>query len=70
MSKSQNNQILKHLESGKTITPLQAMNMFSSMRLSARIFQLRALGHDIKTKNITRGGKTFAEYSLIKKEIR
>jgi len=67
MSKSQSQLILKHLENGNTITPLEALNLFGSFRLSARIHDIKALGHDIETKNVTRGGKTFAEYSLIKK---
>tara|TARA_A100001391_G_scaffold189973_1_gene161904 strand:+ start:200 stop:403 length:204 start_codon:yes stop_codon:yes gene_type:complete len=62
---TQNQQILEYLKSGKTITPLIALEKFGCFRLSARIFNLREEGNAIITKNITRKGKTFAEYSLI-----
>tara|TARA_R100000329_G_scaffold112115_1_gene92062 strand:+ start:369 stop:599 length:231 start_codon:yes stop_codon:yes gene_type:complete len=61
---TQNKQILNWLESGKSITPLQALEQFGCFRLSARIFNLRENGYQIVTKNITKNGKTFAEYSL------
>ena len=62
---TQNQQILEYLKSGKTITPLIALEKFGCFRLSARIFNLREEGHAIITKNVTRKGKTFAEYSLL-----
>ena len=62
---TQNQQILDYLKSGKTITPLTALNKFGCFRLSARIFNLREQGNAIITKNVTRKGKTFAEYSLL-----
>tara|TARA_R100000406_G_scaffold86461_1_gene70496 strand:- start:70 stop:267 length:198 start_codon:yes stop_codon:yes gene_type:complete len=61
---SQNTQILNYLLSGKKLTPLTALNKFGCFRLSARILDLRKEGHNITTKNVTRKGKTFAEYSL------
>ncbi len=61
---SQRNKILKHLESGKKITPIQALEKFSCLRLAARIEELRERGHDISTKMIHKNGKSFAEYSL------
>ena len=62
---TQNQQILEYLKSGKTLTPIIALEKFGCFRLSARIFNLREEGNAIITKNITRKGKTFAEYSLI-----
>ena len=62
---TQNQQILDYLKSGKTITPLTALKKFGCFRLSARIFNLREQGNAIITNNITRKGKTFAEYSLM-----
>jgi len=61
---TQNKEILKWLESGKSITGLEAIERFGCYRLSARIFNLRENGYQIVTKNITKNGKTFAEYSL------
>jgi len=62
---SQNNQILEYLKSGKKLTPLTALKKFGCFRLSARILDLRQEGHAIITENVTRKGKTFAEYSLL-----
>ena len=61
---SQNKQILKYLESGKKLTPIEALNKFGCFRLSARILDLRKNNHNIITENITRNGKTFARYSM------
>ena len=61
---SQNTQILNYLLSGKKLTPITALNKFNCFRLSARILDLRKKGYNIITENVTRKGKTFAEYSL------
>jgi hypothetical protein len=45
---SQNKQIIKHLMGGGKITPLEALNKFGSLRLSARIFDLRGNGWIIR----------------------
>jgi hypothetical protein len=50
------------LLSGRKITPLQALEKWGCMRLSARILELRNEGLDIRTTPITRNGKTFAQY--------
>ncbi len=72
--------ILKHLRSGKTITPLEALKKFGSFRLSARIYDLRhgksgfsAVRIPIKTTIITSIGwqgqkKSYAKYSLMRKK--
>ena len=44
---SQSNQILAHLKKGKTITPLEALRLYGTMRLAARINDLRNKGHNI-----------------------
>ena len=62
---TQNQRILEYLKSGKKLTPLEALNKFGCLRLSARIFNLKEHGHAIITENVTRKGKTFAEYSLL-----
>jgi len=49
---------------GHKITPLQALEKWGCMRLSARILDLRRTGMDIRTTPITRNGKTFAQYHL------
>lgn len=62
---SQNKGILAYLQSGKSITPIDALKEFGCFRLSARIFDLRAKGHNIKTKSVTINGKTVAQYSMV-----
>ena len=61
---TQTDQIQTYLESGKTLTPLQALNMFGCFRLAARILDLREAGLDIKMKMVLGGEKRYAEYSL------
>ena len=66
---TQNQLIRQHLESGKTITPLEALNRYDCLRLGARIYELKRDGLHIKTERKTNGKKWFAEYSLLKKKI-
>jgi|TARA_Y100000114_G_scaffold117445_1_gene111797 hypothetical protein len=61
---SQNKQILNYLLKGKKLTPIDALEKFGCFRLSARILDLRKEGYDIITENITKQGKTFAQYSM------
>lgn len=44
---TQNDQILRHLKRGHTITQLQAFNQFGCCRLSERIRELKRDGHKI-----------------------
>lgn len=54
------------MESGKTITPLQALNLFGCLRLSARIYDIRDMGYKIKSEPYrTPEGKIVSRYSLI-----
>ena len=62
--KSQTDKILAHLEKGKSITPLEALEKYGCFRLSARIDDLRNMGHHIITETIKKNGKRFASYSL------
>jgi len=65
--KSQNKLILAHLKKGLGLTPLGAFNYFGSLRLAARISNLREQGHNIKTEQyITGNNKRVARYTLIK----
>ena len=62
--------VLMHLLSGKTITSLEAIELYSATRLSAIIFNLRRRGHNIATVPKTiidkYGNKCdFAQYKLI-----
>lgn len=44
---SQNEAILKHLKSGKTLTALEALHQFGCLALHSRISDLRQMGHNI-----------------------
>ena len=64
---SQNKQIKAWLESGKSLTPLDALNLFGCFRLGARVFDLKNdYGMNIKTEMVKENGKRYARYSLVK----
>lgn len=66
---TQTDRILHALESGVKLTPADALSRFGCFRLAARIYDLRALGHDIQERMVevdTREGVAWvAEYSLV-----
>lgn len=64
---SQELEILRRLESGVTLTPIDALAdpEIRSFRLAARIDSLRKSGHDIETVPVRTGtGKCVAGYRL------
>lgn len=65
---TQTDAILEHLLSGKSITPLEALNLYGCFRLAARIKDLRKLGYGIETKEETENGKRFASYWISNKQ--
>ena len=62
---SQTNDILAYMQK-KPITPLDALKKFGCLRLAARINDLRDAGHFVRTDIVSKNGKKFARYSLIK----
>ena len=63
---SQNSQIKAYLESGKSLTPIQALELFGCFRLGARIHNLDPLHLWIKHEMITtEHGKRVAKYSKL-----
>ena len=56
--------IAKHLISGRSITPLRALNRFGCFRLADVIYKLRRRGWDIETRITAREGKQYASYRL------
>jgi hypothetical protein len=62
---SQTNEILAYIKK-KPITPIEALKRFGCLRLAARISELRFAGHFINTELVSKNGKKFARYSLIK----
>ncbi len=61
---TQTQQILKHLKSKGSITPVVALSQYGCFRLAARIHDLRAEGHNIQTQDVKRNGKHYAMYYL------
>jgi hypothetical protein len=63
---SQNAAILSHLLSGKSITPIEALNKYGCFRLGARVHDLKSEGHKIDKETVHDrvSGKRFARYSM------
>ena len=59
---SQRKAIGRHLRSGQSLTPLDALHKFGTLRLSGRIFELKRDGMNIGKIMVTRGGKKVARY--------
>jgi hypothetical protein len=59
---TQNQQIIAYLMSGRTLTPLEALDRFGCLRLGARIWDLKKRGFDIKKETVESNGKHYASY--------
>ena len=71
MEKSQNDEILKHLQTHRGITAAESFSIYGITRLSARIWDLRERGFHIvncERESVDRRGKKvkFVEYRLVK----
>lgn len=63
--RSQEDRILAHLKSGRSITPIEALNLYKSFRLGARIHTLKKQGYKIEKQMVeTPGGAHVAQYRL------
>ena len=66
---TQKEKVATHLKSGKSLTPIQALTKFGTLRLAAIIFNLKAEGLKIKTEILNVGTKkkpkNVAKYSKI-----
>ena len=62
---TQANAILKHMQDGNGITPMDALELCGCFRLSARIADLKKRGYEIITEKVKiDGGKYVARYHL------
>ncbi|MFA5715179.1 MAG: helix-turn-helix domain-containing protein [Candidatus Paceibacterota bacterium] len=68
MNESQNKQVLTWLKSGQSLTNFQAASYFSIYRLSARIYDLRKRGNNIKSELEFDGSKHWSRYFMKKSE--
>ena len=67
---NQTNVVLSHLKSGRTITTMDAYELYGITRLSAKIFELRDKGYNIqfnriKTTNRFGNKCSYKEYFLV-----
>ena len=61
---TQTERIRQHLETGESITPIDALQTYGCFRLAARIDELRKAGMDIQTVKESRNGKSYARYQV------
>lgn len=61
---SQSAAILAHMLAGKSISPLEALNLFGCLRLGGRRYDLVKDGWNVKTDIVKENGKRFARYSI------
>lgn len=63
---TQDQTILNHLKSGRSITAVEAVRLYNCYRLSANIERLRKAGYDIVTHYVRNksGRGTHARYEL------
>ncbi len=52
-SQSQTSRILAWMLAGNRITPLEALNRFGCFRLPARIADIKAAGHDVRSRFVS-----------------
>lgn len=59
--------VLVHLKAGKTITPNEALVVYSIGRLASCIHEIRRAGYSVKTENRQdEQGHKYGRYSLVK----
>lgn len=63
-TRTQAQKIVDYLATGRGLTPLAALRKFGTLRLGARVYDLRRQGHDIESRRVKRNGATVAEYRL------
>jgi hypothetical protein len=60
---TQNEALLNHLMTGRSISPLEALGLYGVFRLAARVFELKDMGVNIqKNTKVDINGKQYAEY--------
>ena len=67
---TQNEMILQHLEQNGSITPQEAMSKYRCMRLGARVYDLKRMGHRITSERVSYINgygerKYFARYRMV-----
>lgn len=66
---SQKQEVLNHLQSQGELSPLEAFQLYGTMRLSAIIFALKKEGYQFDTRFVqTNNTRGYAVYSLKQKK--
>jgi len=66
---SATNDVLWHLQAGKSLTAIECLNLYGCFRLAARIYDLRESGHKINMQRVTvASGKSVGRYTLLPPE--
>lgn len=64
---TQEQKVLKYLETGRTLTPLEALYTIGTFSLPYHIFNLRKKGFNIRTTlRQDVNGKRYAKYQMVK----
>jgi len=63
-TEAQNTRVLKHLQTGRSLSPLIALERYGVMRLAARIHQLRSQGYKIESHRVKFGKKSWCSYLI------
>ena len=62
----QNEMILQYLKTGKTLTPIEALDMFGCFRLASRVYDLKQAGWPVTCdKRDVGNGKVVGHYTLV-----
>ena len=64
MKKAQNARIRMYLETGRPLTPMDALVRFNCFRLAARIKDLRNEGVAINSELVHKDGKKYSKYFM------
>ena len=67
---TQDERIIEYLEMGNSLTGLDALRLFGTMKLATRISEIRKKhpGLDIRDEYVHANGKAFKKYWIYKKE--
>ena len=58
--------ILTHLQSCRTITSMEAIDLYKCTRLAAIIYSLKDEGYNIESKNVKGTNTNYARYKLLR----
>lgn len=63
-TEAQNSRVLRHLQTGRSLSPLIALERYGIMRLAARIYDLKRKGFRIESHRVKFGAKSWCSYML------